>query len=81
MMRVPTVVRTAAGRGAALRQAVTAGLGSLRWWIREFSGSSSYDKYVARHRIEHPDHEPMCARDFWRQRAADAERSVQAGCC
>lgn len=56
-------------------------LATIGWWIREFSGETAYDKYVARHRIEHPDHEPMCARDFWRMRDAEAEHNVQAGCC
>lgn len=54
---------------------------SVRWWVGEFSGSSAYDKYVARHLREHPGHEPMGAREFWRMRDADAEHHVQTGCC
>lgn len=54
---------------------------SLRWWVGEFSGSSAYDKYVARHRREFPDHEPMGAREFWRRRAAEKEGGVQTRCC
>ena len=60
---------------------IGAAAGLVRWWLREFSGSSAYDKYLARHAIEHPGHEPMSAREFWRRRAADAERGVQTGCC
>lgn len=56
-------------------------LETVRWWFREFSGETAYEKYVARHRLEHSEHEPMCARDFWRQRDTDAEHNVQAGCC
>mgnify|MGYP001570499074 CR=1 FL=1 len=54
---------------------------SLRWWAGELSGASAYDKYVARHRREHPGHEPLTARDFWRQRAAEAEATVGTRCC
>ncbi len=60
---------------------VGAALGLVRWWVREFSGASAYDKYLARHALEHPDHAPLSAREFWRRRAADAEAAVQTGCC
>ncbi len=48
-----------------------------RWWLREFSGESAYDKYLARHRRHHPDHPPMSRQEFWRSR----EREVTTGCC
>ncbi len=56
-------------------------ISSLRWWVGEFSGASAYDKYVARHRREHPGHPPLDARAFWRRRAAEAEASVGTRCC
>nr|NLD39642.1 YbdD/YjiX family protein [Actinomycetales bacterium] len=56
-------------------------LATARWWTGELFGSSAYQKYLARHRHEHPDHEPMSEREFWRMRDADAERNVQTGCC
>lgn len=56
-------------------------LAGLRWWVGEFSGSSAYDKYVARHHQEHPGHPPMTAREFWRLRADEAEHNVQTRCC
>ena len=51
-----------------------------RMW-RDFTGESAYDKYVERHRREHPDHAPMCEREFWRQRDDEAEKNVKARCC
>ena len=48
---------------------------------RDFTGESAYDKYVARHAREHPDHPPLAERDFWRQRAAFDEENVSTGCC
>ena len=63
----------AARVGSSLRDA-------RRLW-RDFTGESAYDKYVERHRREHPDHEPMSARDFWRTRDDFAEQNVKTGCC
>ncbi|PZU35297.1 MAG: DUF466 domain-containing protein, partial [Actinomyces sp.] len=48
---------------------------------RDFTGESAYDRYVERHRREHPDHEPMSEREWWRARAEHDERNVSTGCC
>lgn len=40
-------------------------------FVHDLLGDSAYERYIARHRIEHPDHPPMTAREFWRQRAND----------
>ena len=40
-------------------------------FVHDLLGDSAYGRYVARHRIEHPDHPPMTAREFWRQRSHD----------
>ncbi|AYW78423.1 CstA-like transporter-associated (seleno)protein [Propionibacterium acidifaciens] len=48
---------------------------------RDFTGESAYDRYVLRHRLEHPGHEPMSERRFWRARIAVDEGNVQSGCC
>ncbi|WP_124054261.1 YbdD/YjiX family protein [Arcanobacterium ihumii] len=61
--------------------ALARGLSEIRWYVHEFFGDNAYERYVARHRIEHPDHPPMCERDFWRKRDRDAEDLVQTGCC
>lgn len=51
---------------------------SLRWWWRGVLGANAYEKYVARHRVEHPDHEPMTEREFWRRRQ---DAAPPKGCC
>ncbi|GAA2181804.1 hypothetical protein GCM10009785_18380 [Brooklawnia cerclae] len=48
---------------------------------RDFTGESAYDRYLERHRREHPDHEPMTGREFWRARARFDEDNVSSGCC
>ena len=48
-----------------------------RWW-RDVTGASAYERYVARHMIEHPDHEPICEKDWWRDRQDNAPAK---GCC
>ena len=56
----------------------------LREWRhlwRDFTGESAYDRYVERHLRDHPDHEPMSSRQFWRQRADFDESNVSTGCC
>ena len=44
-------------------------------------GSDAYERYVERHRLEHPDHAPMTERAFWRDRADEAEHNVEGRCC
>lgn len=56
-------------------------LARARCLWRDFTGESAYDRYVERHRREHPDHEPMSEREWWRARAEHDERSVSTGCC
>jgi uncharacterized short protein YbdD (DUF466 family) len=56
-------------------------LRNLRRLWRDFTGESAYDRYVERHKREHPDHEPMCERQFWRSRADFEEKNVKARCC
>ncbi|MDU0348225.1 YbdD/YjiX family protein [Actinomyces sp. MRS3W] len=81
----------AAGRGVAAGPSSTsaaqrlprlrAGLArALELW-RDFTGESAYDRYVERHRREHPDHAPMSASQWWRARADFDERNVSTGCC
>ncbi|PHP53432.1 YbdD/YjiX family protein [Actinomyces ruminis] len=60
---------------------IRAGLARARGLWRDFTGESAYDRYVERHRREHPDHAPLTARQWWRARAEFDERNVSAGCC
>ncbi|MBE6474633.1 MAG: YbdD/YjiX family protein [Actinomyces succiniciruminis] len=69
-------------RSAARRtRRIRAGLARARGLWRDFTGESAYDRYVERHRREHPDHAPMTARQWWRARADFDESNVSAGCC
>lgn len=72
------------GRAPGARAALARVRGALAragaLW-RDFTGESAYQRYVERHRREHPDHEPMSARQWWRERAAFDEENVSTGCC
>lgn len=52
---------------------------STRWFLREVSGESAYEKYVARMAIEHPGCSVLTEREFWKERADGA--AVIARCC
>lgn len=68
----------ACGARVARVRAVLARAGGL--W-RDFTGESAYERYVQRHRREHPGHAPMSARQWWRARAEFDENNVSTGCC
>lgn len=53
----------------------------LRWYLREVSGESAYDRYVEHTRAEHPDQEVLSRRDFERQRMDDRDARPQSRCC
>ena len=53
----------------------------VRWYLREFSGESAYDRYVEHRRREHPDEPVMSRRDFERRRQDAREARPQARCC
>lgn len=60
---------------------IRARLAQARCLWRDFTGESAYDRYVERHRREHPDHPPMSEREWWRAKADYDESNVQARCC
>jgi uncharacterized short protein YbdD (DUF466 family) len=51
------------------------------WYLREVSGESAYDRYVAHMRKEHPDQPVMSRRDFERRRQDAREENPRARCC
>jgi uncharacterized short protein YbdD (DUF466 family) len=53
----------------------------VRWYLREVSGESAYDRYVEHVRSEHPDGAVMSRRDFERWRQDDRENNPRARCC
>ena len=53
----------------------------VRWYLREVSGESAYDRYVQHMRRDHPDQPVMSRRDFERRRQDAREARPQARCC
>ena len=43
-------------------------LGGVRWYLREVSGESAYDRYVEHMRRDHPEQAVMSRREYERQR-------------
>ncbi|QPL05455.1 MULTISPECIES: YbdD/YjiX family protein [Actinomyces] len=60
---------------------IRSGFTKARTLWRDFTGESAYDRYVERHRREHPECEPMTQRQWWRAKADFDEDNVQARCC
>ena len=56
-------------------------LAGVRWYLREVSGETGYEKYVAHVRREHPDAVVMSRRYFERRRSDDRDANPRARCC
>ncbi len=56
-------------------------LRGVAWYLREVSGETGYERYVAHVRREHPDAAVMSRRDFERRRADDRDANPRARCC
>ncbi|MBK8447287.1 MAG: YbdD/YjiX family protein [Micropruina sp.] len=61
--------------------ALARGWRTLSGFVGDLLGDSAYDRYVQRHRVQHPGQPPLDARAWWRQRADAAESAVQERCC
>jgi uncharacterized short protein YbdD (DUF466 family) len=53
----------------------------LRWYLREVSGESAYDRYCAHARAEHPDVQPLPRREFERRRMDQRDERPESRCC
>jgi uncharacterized short protein YbdD (DUF466 family) len=53
----------------------------VRWYLREVSGESAYDRYVQHMRRDHPGRMVMSRRDFERWRQDHREENPRARCC
>jgi len=53
----------------------------VRWYLREVSGESGYDRYVEHMRRDHPGQPVMTRRDFERQRQDFRQEHPRARCC
>ena len=56
-------------------------IGRIRWYLREVSGETAYDRYSALREKRHPDEPMMTRRDFERWRMDDRDRNPRARCC
>lgn len=54
-------------------------LRQVRWYVSNLMGDNAYERYVARHAVEHPGHPPMPERQWWRERSNGMEKQVR--CC
>ncbi|MER0243786.1 YbdD/YjiX family protein [Streptomyces sp. HSW2009] len=55
----------------------------MRWYVREFTGESTYDRYVAHARQQHPGRVPDSRAEFERRRMdeRDADPRGDFRCC
>jgi len=55
--------------------------GGVRWYLREVSGESAYERYTAHMRRDHPDQLVMSRRDYERRRMDMRDENPRARCC
>jgi uncharacterized short protein YbdD (DUF466 family) len=53
----------------------------VRWYLRELTGESQYDRYLERHAREHPGAAPLSRREFERRRIAQQDAKPGSRCC
>jgi uncharacterized short protein YbdD (DUF466 family) len=56
-------------------------LRAVRWYLRELTGESAYDRYLERHQREHPACAPLSRRDFERRRTDATVAGPGSRCC
>ena len=62
---------------SAIRQAWRA----FAWYLREVTGESDYERYVAHLRAHHPDQPPPTVKEYWRERYAYEAAHPRSRCC
>ena len=53
----------------------------LRWYLRELTGETQYDRYLERHAREHAGAPPLSRREFERRRIAGKDDKPGSRCC
>jgi uncharacterized short protein YbdD (DUF466 family) len=53
----------------------------VRWYLRELTGESQYERYLERHAREHPDTAPLSRREFERRRIDAKDATPGSRCC
>lgn len=56
-------------------------LSHVTWYLKEVSGESDYDRYVAHRREHHPDEPVLSRRDYECWRMDDRDANPRARCC
>jgi uncharacterized short protein YbdD (DUF466 family) len=56
-------------------------MAGVRWYLREVTGESAYDRYVQHMRRDHPGQPVMSRRDYERRRQDYREENPRARCC
>ncbi len=64
-----------------MRRWATRAWGQLRWYVREITGESGYDRYLDRHARMHPGEPPLGRGAFERRRQDLAGQRPQQRCC
>jgi len=66
-----------------VRSALVRAARSVRWYVRELTDESAYDRYVAHVRKDHPDAEVPSRREFERMRTDRQEEDPRQSfrCC
>ncbi|WP_151479119.1 YbdD/YjiX family protein [Streptomyces albicerus] len=66
-----------------MRLALHRAVRGVRWYVREFTDESAYDRYVAHVRKDHPDAAVPSRREFERMRTDRQEKDPRQGfrCC
>lgn len=54
---------------------------AVRWYVREVTGESAYDRYVEHERLTHSDQPVMTRSEFERRRQDVANARPQQRCC
>ena len=71
---------TARSAGTRLAMTLREAFAGVRWYLREVSGESAYDRYVEHMRRDHPDQPVMSRRDYERRRMRMRDENPRARC-
>ena len=53
----------------------------VRWYLRELTGETQYERYLERHARDHADAAPLSRREFERRRIDAADVQPGSRCC
>ncbi|WP_180928453.1 YbdD/YjiX family protein [Streptomyces sp. AJS327] len=66
---------------AALRAAPSRALRTVRWYLREISGTADYERFRQRHAERHPGEPVPSRKEYERYRTRHREENPQSRCC